>query len=154
MEMIFVSVALYRSIFISSYLEQLAWFDSLANSSLLIRSLVFFAELSFAGLFMFAMLRVSQDLGLYSSEKKHFIDVIISRAPKFLFFCIFIAQFLLMNETKNLNQWGGIGFVIWYTGYFSICVWIVLFLMRAPRVLSSKDAVHSNDQPTGETVGA
>ncbi len=50
MGLVFVGVALYRSIFVSSYLEQLAWFDSVLNSSLLIRCLAIFAELSFAGL--------------------------------------------------------------------------------------------------------
>ncbi len=259
MGMIFVSVALYRSVFVSSYLEQLAWFDSLANSSLFIRSLAFFAELSFAGLFMFAMLRASRDLGLYPAGKQHLLSVLVSRAPKFLFLCIFTAQFfattalitkfevlfaieetlwgmaflsifplaikqlytvlksdrsaaelrllklfvwlnviwlvgycsysvfyhlpieywphvlenlrqgnyqfnvslqavkdafLVVNETKNLSEWGGVGFLIWHSGYFSICVWIVLFLMLGPRLLSSKDAVQTNDQQTREAVGA
>ena len=45
---IFIVVALYRSIFVSSYLNQLAWFDTIANSSLLIRSFAIFAEISFA----------------------------------------------------------------------------------------------------------
>ncbi len=258
MGMVFVSVALYRSIFVSSYLEQLAWFDSLANSSLLIRNLAFFAELSFAGLFMLAMLRTSQDLELYPSGQEHVFDVLVSRAPKFLFLCIFIAQFFattalitkfevlfaieetlwgmaflsifplaikqlravmksehsttelrllkpfvwlnviwlvgycsysvfyhlpieywphvledlrqgsyqfnaslqavkdalfVVNETKSLSEWGGIGFLIWHSGYFSICVWIVLFLMRGPRLLRSKDALDINDQQTGEAVG-
>jgi hypothetical protein len=43
MGLIFATVALYRSIFVSSYLDQLAWFDSVFNSSLLIRSLAIFA---------------------------------------------------------------------------------------------------------------
>jgi hypothetical protein len=43
--------------------------------------------------------------------------------------------FLIVHETKDLNAWGGIGFVVWHTGYFSICVWIVLFLMTGPRLL-------------------
>ncbi|WP_419834405.1 hypothetical protein [Endozoicomonas atrinae] len=259
MGMIFVSVALYRSVFVSSYMEQLAWFDSLANSSLLIRSLAFFAELSFAGLFMLAMLRTSQDLELYPSGQEHVFDVLVSRAPKFLFLCIFTAQFfattalitkfevlfaieetlwgmaflsifplaikqlravlksehsttelrllkpfvwlnviwlvgycsysvfyhlpieywphvledmrqgnyqfnaslkavtdalLVVNETKSLSEWGGIGFLIWHSGYFSICVWIVLFLMRGPRLLRSKDVVDTNDQQAGKAVGA
>ena len=43
MGIVFVCVAFYRSIFVSSYLEQLAWFDSVLNSSLLIRCLAIFA---------------------------------------------------------------------------------------------------------------
>jgi len=36
----------------------------------------------------------------------------------------------------DLNAWGGMGFVIWHTGYFSLCVWMVLFLMTGPRQLT------------------
>ena len=61
---------------------------------------------------------------------------------------------LVVNETKDLSEWGDIGFLIWHSGYFSICVWIVLFLMRGPRLLRSKDALDTNDQQAGEAVGA
>src|SRR5262245_1426161 len=61
MGLIFAVVALYRSIFVSSYLHQLAWFDSVLNSSLLIRSFAIFAELSFAGLIALTLLRVNRD---------------------------------------------------------------------------------------------
>ncbi|WP_067521282.1 hypothetical protein [Endozoicomonas ascidiicola] len=243
MGVIFIAVALYRSIFVSSYLEQLAWFDTLANSSLLIRSMALFAELSFAGLFMGAMLKLNDDLRLYRSTEKSFVDTLVSQSPKFLFLCIFIAQFfattalitkfellfaieetlwgmafisvfplaikqlravsvsnhssfglrlikpfvwinitwlvgycsysvfyhlpieywphvlenlkqgnyqiltgiqavknalLVVNETRDLSQWGGVGFVIWHTGYFSICAWIVLLLMNGPRLLPAR----------------
>jgi hypothetical protein len=43
---------------------------------------------------------------------------------------------LIVHETKDLTVWGGIGFVIWHTAYFSICGWIVLFLMTGPRRLN------------------
>ncbi|WP_299731102.1 hypothetical protein [uncultured Endozoicomonas sp.] len=243
MGVIFIAVALYRSIFVSSYLEQLAWFDTLANSSVLIRSMALFAELSFAGLFMGAMLKLNDDLRLYRSTEKSFVDTLVSQSPKFLFLCIFIAQFfattalitkfellfaieetlwgmafisvvplaikqlravsvsnhssselrlikpfvwinitwlvgycsysvfyhlpieywphvlenlkqgnyqiltgiqavknalLVVNETRDLSQWGGVGFVIWHTGYFSICAWIVLLLMNGPRLLPAR----------------
>ena len=42
--LVFIGVGFYRSIFISRYLTQLAWFDTLANSTLLIRSLALFAD--------------------------------------------------------------------------------------------------------------
>ena len=51
----FVLVASYRAVFVSSYLEQLAWFDSVANSSLLIRCMAIFAELSFAAMIMLGL---------------------------------------------------------------------------------------------------
>jgi len=47
---------------------------------------------------------------------------------------------LVVHETKDLNAWGGMGFIIWHTGYFSICVWIVLFLMTGSRLLSVAEA--------------
>lgn len=47
---------------------------------------------------------------------------------------------LIVHETKDLNVWGGMGFVIWHTGYFSICVWIVPFLMTGPRLLNTANA--------------
>jgi len=43
--------------------------------------------------------------------------------------------FFTVNETKDFNEWGGVGFLIWHSGYFSICVWMVLFLMSGPRKL-------------------
>jgi hypothetical protein len=43
--------------------------------------------------------------------------------------------FFIVHATKDLSAWGGMGFVVWHTGYFSICVWMVLFLMTGPRLL-------------------
>ena len=62
MGLIFTLVALYRSIFVSRYLYQYAWFDTLANSSLLIRTFAWAAELSFSGLIALAMLKFSADM--------------------------------------------------------------------------------------------
>ncbi len=44
MGLIFALVALYRAIFVSRYLHQYAWFDTVANSSLLIRTFAWAAE--------------------------------------------------------------------------------------------------------------
>lgn len=242
--LIFISVALYRSVFVSSYLHQLAWFDSLANSSLLIRGFAFFAELSFAGLFMLAMLQVNKDIpSTVNDEATGLRAFFYKRAPYVFFACIFIAQFFattalvikfellfaieetlwglaflliiplalaqlrnvfadrnttsnlnmlkaftvmnavwcllycsysvfyhlpielwphvleglesngvviretagalqdaffVVNETKDFNEWGGIGFLIWHSGYFSVCVWMVLLMMSGPRRLPVK----------------
>jgi len=244
--LIFVSVALYRSVFVSSYYEQLAWFDSFANSSLLIRFFALFAELSFAGLFTLALLKVNKDLpGTPSSQQNIFIRFFLHNVPYFFFGCLFIAQFFatsglvtkfevlfaieetlwgiaflsiaplaiaqlrrvlaisdasikpqyalikaftimtsvwcvgygsysvfyhlsielwpdvihnlqhseiifktgfsaisdaatIVNQTRNFSDWGGIGFFIWHSGYFSLCVWMVLLLMNGPRLLNNK----------------
>jgi len=243
--LVFVAVAFYRAIFVSSYLEQLAWFDSVLNSSLLIRCLAIFAELSFAGLIATSLLRMNKEVpGLVNTDNM-FVAFLQTKTPIVLFACIFIANifatsatitkinllfaleetcwgvgfvsiipmllislrklsayrntakwpalrqfrimltliavfsigyslfelgfnlpvvywpsaivqlqmphpepvfrfgvqavrdaFFIVHATKDLGAWGGMGFVIWHTGYFSICVWMVLFLMTGPRLLN------------------
>lgn len=59
---IFLGVALYRSIFVSNYLLQLAWFDTILNSTLIIRFIATFAELAFAYLIMNAMLNLNKEV--------------------------------------------------------------------------------------------
>jgi len=238
--LVFLCVAFYRSIFVSSYLEQLAWFDSLLNSSLLIRFFAIFAELSFAGLIAKSLLRMNRDVPILISTNNKVAAFLQTRAP--VFCCILIANgfataatitkidvlfaieetlwglaflsiipmlimsmrklfayrntaawadtqqfrvltiilaifaigysayslfyhlpieywpsalaqlqmqnpepafrfgiqairdaFFIVHETKDLNAWGGIGFIVWQTGYFSICGWMVLYMMTAPR---------------------
>jgi hypothetical protein len=43
--------------------------------------------------------------------------------------------FYNVNMSRNLSDWGGMGFIVWQTGYFSICVWMVLVFMCGPRKL-------------------
>ena len=241
MGLIFTMVGAYRAVFVSRYLYQFAWFDVLANSSLLIRFFAIFAELSFAGLFAYAMLRFSKDLAS-NNHTNPVLNFIESRSPYLLFFCIFTAQFFatiatinknntlfaieetlwtagfllilplafiqlrcalsikaeaekkrirmlltsskvifawcigycsygvffhlpmdffsntanstmtvttavpvaqaglaavwdaffIVNESKEFGDWG-FGFLFWHSSYFSICVWLAIFLMRAPR---------------------
>ena len=241
MGLIFTMVGAYRAVFVSRYLYQFAWFDVLANSSLLIRFFAIFAELSFAGLFAYAMLRFSKDLAS-NNHANPALNFIESRSPYLLFFCIFTAQFFatiaiinknntlfaieetlwtagfllilplafiqlrralsikaeaekkrikmlltsskvifawcigycsygvffhlpmdffsdtanstmavttampvaqaglaavwdaffIVNESKEFGDWG-FGFLFWHSSYFSICVWLAIFLMRAPR---------------------
>jgi len=242
MGLIFVSVALYRAIFVSSYLRQLAWFDCVLNSSLLIRSLAIFAELSFVGLIAKSLLRMNEDVPGLIDIKNKFRTFLQTKTPIILFVCILIANifataatitkidllfaleetfwgigfvslipmlimsmrrlfkyrhtaewgnllqfrimivvvavftigyslfelgfnlpfvywpnaiaqlqmpnpdpafrfgfqaildaFLIVHQTRDLSAWGGMGFIVWYTGYFSVCVWMVLFLMTGPR---------------------
>ena len=237
--LIFVSVALYRSVFVCSYLHQLAWFDSIANSSLLIRFFACFAELSFAGLFMLSMLQLNKDIPEPDVHRRNALSSFFyTKTPYVLFACIFIAQFFattalitklevlfaleetlwgigflsitplainqwrrvhapgpqmdglrsyktfstmtaafcilycsysvfyhlpielwphiirdlqsgnvvfhtgvdairnafwVVNQTRDYDEWGGIGFFIWHSGYFSVCVWMALFMMNGPR---------------------
>jgi hypothetical protein len=237
MGLIFCLVALYRSVFVSRYLYQYAWFDTLANSSLLIRTLAWAAELSFAGLFALAILRFRRDWP--SGNTRGPLYRYEAMAPYLLVGCLLLAQFFAtggliiksrllfaieetlwsagffailpvallqwlrayrqrapdpgqdyqmlksfsalclawcigyctyglvyhlpteywasafeqlrtgepeiktgltavrealytVNVTHRFEDWG-MGFVIWHTGYFSVCAWIALFLMRAPR---------------------
>jgi hypothetical protein len=255
---VFLCVAFYRSIFVSNYLKQLAWFNSPLNSSLLIRSFAIFAELSFAGLIALSLSRMNADVPELNS-KNRIAAFLQTKTPPFFFACILIANFFataatitkieilfaieetlwglafisivpmlimslrklfsyrnttqwvktrqfrilavilgvfaigysfyslfyhlpieywptalaqlrmqppepafrfgvqavrdalfIVHETKDLHAWGGIGFLIWDTGYFSICGWIVLFLMTAPRLQMSSDTRVKRETPTGE----
>jgi len=40
--------------------------------------------------------------------------------------------FQIVNPTHENGDWGP-GFLFWHSSYFTVCVWLVLFLMRAPR---------------------
>lgn len=239
MGLVFTLVACYRAIFVSRYLYQYAWFDTVLNSSLLIRGFAWCAELSFSGLIAFAMLRFNKDLPGPKPPANPVAAFFYTRSPYVLIACIFIAQFFAttglitksrlafaieetlwsagffailplaciqcrrifardrgtasaglgmlksfalvniswcviyctyamvyhlpteywvsafeqiktgvpeiksglsavveafnrVNVTHDYNDWG-FGFVLWHSAYFSVCVWISLFLMRAPR---------------------
>lgn len=240
MGIVFTLVAFYRSIFVSRYLYQYAWFDTVLNSSLLIRLFAWFAELSFAGLIAFAMLRFNKDLPSSQRTANPVTAFIHTKSPDVLIACIFVAQFFattglitksrlafaieetlwslgflsilplafvqfrrvfrlsgrtpsdglamlksfavinfgwcviyctyglvyhlpteywvsafqqietgipeikqgisalweafsVVNVTHDYNDWG-FGFFLWHSAYFTVCVWISLFLMRAPRL--------------------
>ena len=241
MGLIFTIVGVYRAVFVSRYLSQMAWFDSIFNSSLLIRIFAIAAELSFSGLIAFALLQVNKDLpSLENAKSNKFMSFLKTKSPYFLMACIFIAQFFatsglilksntlfaieetlwslgflailplaiiqvrhvysvkdkeaikslkmlrqssvlitawcviycsygllyhlpleswpaafnqietglpaiktglssivdaltIVNESKAYSDWG-FGFLFWHSAYFSVCVWISIFLMRAPRI--------------------
>ena len=221
--LLFVTVALYRTVFVSSYPNRLAWFDTLFNSPFVIRSMAFFAELSFIGMITVILRKLSKDL----LQDKRF--ALVSKLPFVAFGCIALAQplafgglgyqslimfaieetlwaaafisivpvviagikqskkadppekgykaFLLImavwccgylafqclfalpfmhyvglaqdigrvippdalwqsifnyTATRDFSIWGGLGFFIWHSGYFSICAWMALFFMTAP----------------------
>jgi hypothetical protein len=243
MGVIFVLVGAYRAVFVSRYLSQMAWFDSIANSSLLIRIFAIAAELSFSGLIALSLLRVNSDLPAEKSSTNKIRSFFTTKSPYFLIGCIFIAQFfatsglimksntlfaieetlwslgflavlplsiiqlrrvyrikdnlarkkikmlrqssvliaawcviycsyglfyhlpleswpsafnqletglpaiktginaikdafIIVNESKAYSDWG-FGFLFWHSAYFSVCVWIAIFLLRAPRIKSN-----------------
>lgn len=243
--LVFIGVGVYRSVFVSRYLTQLAWFDTLANSPLLIRCFAMFAEMAFAVLIMKVMQQLNKDVPVPQSHKpNNFLHFIETKAPRIFVWCLFIAQFfafggtiykirvlfaieetlwgfgfllitilvimqlrrvyslkdeqskrelrhyriftvfftvfcvgyciysliyhlpieywpaainqlqmdvpepairtgfgavkdafLIVNETRDYAAWGGLGFVIWHSGYFALCEWMVLFFMNGPRKL-------------------
>ena len=239
MGLAFTLVAMYRAVFVSRYLYQYGWFDTVANSSVIIRSLAWVAELSFAGLIAFAMLRFSKDMPQKNHGNSYRLSQYERHAPWALITCIFLAQFFatggLITKSRLLfaieeTLWGagflfilplaiiqvcrafpdgrkpkppglgmlrtfsvvnvgwcliyctyaliyhlpteywstalvqletgippiktnisavidafyivnvshtyadwGFGFVLWHSAYFSVCVWLALFLMRGPR---------------------
>jgi hypothetical protein len=246
MGVIFTLVGAYRAVFVSRYITQMAWFDSVANSSLLIRILAMAAELSFSGLIASGMLRVNKDLrSADGTDRPASMSFIVSHSPYLLWICIFAAQFfatggvitknktlfaieetlwtvgflsvlplaviqlrrilavkeekaaeqlrmlkkftilnivwcllycsyglfyhlpfenwagainqietglpaiktgsqaiadafLVVNESKIFGDWG-IGFLFWHSAYFTVCVWISIFLMQAPRIVHNRD---------------
>jgi len=247
MGIIFTLVGAYRAVFVSRYMTQMAWFDSIANSSLIIRILAIAAELSFSGLIAFEMLQVNKLLpDINNSSNRGFSSFITKKTPYILIISIFLAQFFatsglitkskllfaieetlwtigflsvlplaviqvrrvfaikekamvnnlkllrsstlviaawcifyccyglfyhlpfenwagamdqietgypviksggsaivdaftIVNESKVYSDWG-FGFLLWHSAYFTICVWIALFLMQAPGKLAPADS--------------
>jgi hypothetical protein len=249
MGLLYCLIALYRSIFVTRYLSQLAWFDTMLNSSLLIRLLAIIAELSFAALIAKSLLRLNKDIpGIIKKQDNNILRFLKLKTPYIFFISLFIAQFFatgglitkirvlfaieetlwglafllitplvviqlqkiisikdeflkkqyrlaktfsmvmtifclgygiyslgyhlpieywpaaiaqlqmetpvpafkigndaiyeaftIVNPSRDLSEWGGIGFVIWHTGYFSICVWMVLLFMNGPRKLEAQE---------------
>ncbi|MCP5059914.1 MAG: FAD-dependent oxidoreductase [bacterium] len=133
--LIFVCVALYRTVFVSSYLEQLAWFDTVANSALIIRFLAFFAELSFAGLFALSMRKLDSDLPP-ADRANNVTGFLLRRGPHVLFACIFIAQFFATTATvTKLELLFAIEETLWGIAFLSI---IPLAIDQLNRVSSAR----------------
>lgn len=240
MGVLFTLVAAYRSVFVCKYSTQAAWFDSVANSSLLIRSFALLAEVSFSGQIALAMMRASRDLALVPRGTT--ARLYIERAPYVLWGSIILAQvfattgvitkselsfaieetlwsvgftavlplailqyrrvspledgagrlrllrsftrinlfwcvvyclwgvcinlplvvwpaaieqlrtglppvqtglgavrnaFFVVHATQAWKDWG-FGFLFWHSSYFSLCIWISLSMMRAPRALAPR----------------
>ena len=138
MGVIFTLVAAYRAVFVTRYTAQLAWFDSLANSSLLIRMFAIAAELSFSGLFALALLRVNSDLPAADDPHANkFKSFMTTKSPYVLFGCIFFAQFFATSGliTKNQTLFA-IEETLWTLGFLSV---LPLALLQLRRVFRIKD---------------
>lgn len=139
MGLIFTLVAAYRAVFVSRYFTQMAWFDSIANSSLLIRTFAIAAELSFSGLIAFSMLKVNEDLpGTVGKTKNGFSSFFMKRSPYILILSIFLAQFFatsaLIIKSKLLFA---IEESLWSVGFLSV---LPLALVQLRRVYKIKDS--------------
>jgi len=228
--MVFVTVAMYRSAFVSSYPDRMVWFNSILNSPFLIRCLATFAELSAVTLSAAVLLKLNRQYDLGGGMKNKGAGRLFARAPYVSVACIFTAQFFAFgglitqytwpfaveealwalafmcfvplvilgmrqikagritqnnqklffrimalwcvgylafqllyalpfmyfaeiagdalksippdalrtaifdyNETRSFEAWGGIGFMIWHSAYFSLTAWIYLFGFMAAR---------------------
>ena len=134
--LIFVSVALYRSVFVSSYPERISWFESMANSPIIIRSLAFFAEIAFAALIMWSLLNMNKDIPLPKQHKDNKLLIFLENKTPYMFFIfIFIAQFFAIS-----------GLFTQYTILFAIeeTLWALAFLFIAPLLFIQFKQVFSN----------
>jgi hypothetical protein len=135
MGLVFTLVACYRAIFVSRYLYQYAWFDTVLNSSLLIRTMAACAEISFSCLIAFAMLRFNKDaLGKQRSSNPS-MAFVRNRSPYALIACIVLAQFF---ATAGLITKSRLAFAIeeslWGLGFLSI---LPLAFVQCLRVIRS-----------------
>jgi hypothetical protein len=135
---IFILVAVYRSVFVSSYLNQLAWFDTIANSSLLIRFFAIFAEISFASLIMLALLQLNKEVpNPARGTPERVPEYLLTKTPYVLFACIFIAQFFATTATiTKIEVLFAIEETLWGIAFLSI---LPLILVQLVRIYSYKD---------------
>jgi hypothetical protein len=123
--MIFVSVAMYRSIFVSSYPGRLVWFDTILNSPFLIRCLAAFAELSAVTAVTTVLLKLDKEYYLGASMENKKAGKLFARAPFISAACIFTAQFFAFS-----------GLITQYISLFAVeeSLWTLAFLSFVPLV--------------------
>jgi len=138
MGVIFTLVAAYRAVFVSKYSTQLAWFDSIANSSLLIRMFAVAAELSLSGLIALAMLRFNTYLPATNDARTNkFKSFMTTKSPYILMICIFLAQFFATSGViTKFRTLGAIEETLWSVGFLAV---LPLAIIQLRRVFSIKD---------------
>jgi len=139
MGLIFTLVGAYRAVFVSRYFYQMAWFDSILNSSLLIRMFAIFAELSFSGLIAFSLLQVNKDVPAKEKSNSNSVKLFFTEySPYFLIGCIFIAQFFATSALiVKSNTLFAIEETLWSLGFIAV---LPLAIMQLRRVYSIKDS--------------
>jgi hypothetical protein len=129
--LVFICVALYRAVFPSSYLDQLAWFDTVLNSSLVIRCMAILAELSFAGLIAKSLLRMNADVPELVNGRGGLASWFQTKAPIFLFGCILIANVCATTATiTKVHVLFAIEETLWCLGFLSIIPMLLMSLRR------------------------
>ncbi len=122
MGFIFTFVGLWRSIFVTSYGDRRAWFGTILNSAGLIRTLAMFAELSFAGLIAYAMLKFNQYVP--DPDEKHrskFMKFVLTKSPYILPICIFLANICInIGLILKFTMLGAIEETLWAIGFLSV----------------------------------
>ncbi len=134
----FTLVAAYRVVFVSRYGAQRAWFDTLANSTLLIRTLATFAELAFSGLIALAMLRFNTYLPPKEEALSNkFKSFYLTKSPYILPICIFLANiFATSSVITKFALLGAIEETLWSVGFVAI---LPLAIIQLRRVFLIKD---------------
>ena len=132
----FAIVGAYRSVFVCRYSTQMAWFDSLANSSLLIRGLAVFAEVSFSGQFALALIQANRDLSLEPTAEV--ARLFARRSPHVLWGCIIVAQVFATTGVITKSELAfAIEETLWSIGFLSVLPLAVMQLRRASAMRSS-----------------
>ena len=137
---IYVFVALYRSIFVSSYPNRLTWFDSMTNSPLLIRCFALFAECSFALIVMFVLLQLIKEIPVSGKWTKNaFGRFLMTKTPYLVAVCILTAQFCAYS-----------GLITQYLAFFAVeeTLWTIAFLSIFPLVIVQLIHVSKNYEPS------
>ncbi|MBN2154692.1 MAG: hypothetical protein JW776_01430 [Candidatus Lokiarchaeota archaeon] len=138
MGVIFTVVGAYRSVFVSSYGPQQTWFDTIANSALLIRILAIFAELSFSGLIAFSMIQFNKYIpDSKLSDRNKFGVFLTTKTPYILVICLFLAQFFATAGVITKSELSfAIEETLWLIGFLAI---LPLAIVQVRRVFSKKD---------------
>ena len=132
----FTIVGAYRAVFVAKYATQTAWFDTLANSSLLIRGLAFFAEVSFSGQFALALIQANRDLAMAPAAAV--ARFLVPRAAYVLWGGIGLAQVFATTGviTKSVLCFA-IEETLWFIGFATVLPVAVLQLRRASAMRGS-----------------
>ena len=132
MGLVFTLVAAYRSVFVSRYLTQMAWFDSVLNGALLIRLFAVAAELSCAGLIASGLLRFSKEVPGFREGRGGLTRFVVDRSPAILLFCIFLAQFFATYGAIAKSRLSfAIEETLWSVGFLSVVPVALMQLKRA-----------------------